>query len=311
MDRLLELHNSHADVSPEVSAAWLHHRFTQIHPFQDGNGRIARALATIVFLQAGWFPLVISRDIRSDYIAALEAADYGELTPLVKLFGRNAKQAFTKALTLSEDVLSGEVGLPTIVRSLADVYEARRRLTLENYKRVEGVATDLVAEAHGLLREVATQIKNEFKEVTSPPKVHVTRSREANQHYYTAQIIKVAQGLGYWANVARHRDWVRLHLADGQKTHIVFSFHYLGKVNRGVMVCTGFVYFPGTKDDLPSDGDSDSDMESPFGETHSSCTEPFVFSYQDEARIDELKAEVRQWMSDAISIGLAEWLQRV
>ena len=26
--------------------AWLHHRFTQIHPFQDGNGRVARALLT-------------------------------------------------------------------------------------------------------------------------------------------------------------------------------------------------------------------------------------------------------------------------
>jgi len=22
---------------PEIEAAWLHHRFTQIHPFQDGN----------------------------------------------------------------------------------------------------------------------------------------------------------------------------------------------------------------------------------------------------------------------------------
>jgi hypothetical protein len=41
MERLLNLHNSHTSVSPEVSAAWLHHRFTQIHPFQDGNGRIA------------------------------------------------------------------------------------------------------------------------------------------------------------------------------------------------------------------------------------------------------------------------------
>ncbi|MGH3603700.1 MAG: Fic family protein [Pseudonocardiaceae bacterium] len=25
--------------SPAVLAAWVHHRFTQIHPFRDGNGR--------------------------------------------------------------------------------------------------------------------------------------------------------------------------------------------------------------------------------------------------------------------------------
>ena len=30
-------------------AAWLHHRFTQIHPFQDGNGRVARSVANLAF----------------------------------------------------------------------------------------------------------------------------------------------------------------------------------------------------------------------------------------------------------------------
>ena len=35
MDRLIEFHFEHLkkDVSPEVEVAWLHHRFTQIHPF--------------------------------------------------------------------------------------------------------------------------------------------------------------------------------------------------------------------------------------------------------------------------------------
>ena len=48
MDRLIEMHHAHVGAAPEVEAAWLHHRFTQIHPFQDGNGRIARTLATLV-----------------------------------------------------------------------------------------------------------------------------------------------------------------------------------------------------------------------------------------------------------------------
>ena len=55
MDRLMEMHEDHLEqgVPPEVEAAWFHHRFTQIHPFQDGNGRVARALATLVFLREG------------------------------------------------------------------------------------------------------------------------------------------------------------------------------------------------------------------------------------------------------------------
>jgi hypothetical protein len=312
MERLLELHESHTDVPPEVSAAWLHHRFTQIHPFQDGNGRIARALATIVFIQAGWFPIVVHRDDRGAYIAALETADNGNLAPLVKLFGLNAKQAFTKALTLSEDVLSGEVGLPMIVDSLADIYESRRRQALERkYGRVETVANQLVVTAHGFVKEVAAQIEERFRSVTLPPRIRVARSRSDNQYYYQAQIIQVAQDLRYWANVARPRRWVRLHLVDGQKTQIVFSFHYLGKVNRGVMMCSAFVYFPGPRDEGQRDVDNEAEVELPMGETHKICSEPFTFSYQDEARIDDLRTELRKWMSDAISVGLAEWVQRV
>ena len=49
-------------VPVEVEAAWLHHRFTQIHPYQDGNGRVARALASLLFIKAGWFPVVVTRD---------------------------------------------------------------------------------------------------------------------------------------------------------------------------------------------------------------------------------------------------------
>ena len=74
MDRLIELHQAHVSVPPEVEAAWLHHRFTQIHPFQDGNGRIARALATLVFVKAGWFPLVVRNEGRVRYLDALELA---------------------------------------------------------------------------------------------------------------------------------------------------------------------------------------------------------------------------------------------
>lgn len=67
--------------SPEVRSAWLHHRFTQIHPFQDGNGRVARALASLVFLREGLFPLVVRESDRVEYIGALETADAGDCHP--------------------------------------------------------------------------------------------------------------------------------------------------------------------------------------------------------------------------------------
>ena len=100
MDRLLAMHREHRErmVPPEVEAAWLHHRFAQIHPFQDGNGRVARALATLVTIRAGWFPLVVTDAGRADYIDALEVADGGDLGPLVRLFSRIQRRAFEGAI---------------------------------------------------------------------------------------------------------------------------------------------------------------------------------------------------------------------
>ncbi|MGH3683532.1 MAG: Fic family protein [Pseudonocardiaceae bacterium] len=61
MERLLALYNETADEHPVVRAAWLHHQFIRIHPFEDGNGRVARALTLLVLLRANYAPLVVDR----------------------------------------------------------------------------------------------------------------------------------------------------------------------------------------------------------------------------------------------------------
>jgi len=314
VERLVELYRSHSTVPPEVSAAWLHHRFTQVHPFQDGNGRVARALATLVFLQAGWFPIVINRDQRANYIAALEAADLDDLRPLVQLFGGVAKSAFLHALSLSEDVLQGEEesSLARVLDSLVGVYEDRRRSALEAFRRVESVASNLSYEAHSLLNEAALQIREKFELVNPPLGVSVHSSRrDQNHYYYSSQIVSVARELDYYANIALPRRWVRLYLVDGQKTQLVFSFHYLGKINRGVMVCTSFVYFPEARPGTPQEPPSEIEAEPQFGETHRLCSEPFYFTYMDETRLNGLRADFRIWVNEAIKVGLAEWAQRL
>ena len=81
MDRLVAIHNEHIakGVPPEITVAWLHHCFTQIHPFPDGNGRVARALASAVLIKAGIFPFVVTRRDHERYVESLRAADEGRL----------------------------------------------------------------------------------------------------------------------------------------------------------------------------------------------------------------------------------------
>jgi hypothetical protein len=260
-------------------------------------------------LQAGWFPLVITRDQRGEYISALEAADQENLGPLVDLFGQIARRAFSRALTLTEDVIPrDEATLQNVVDTAFDVYQARRQQVEQSYQRVEELAAILLQEAEVVLNEVSTELQRKFGQVSKPPSSWITRSNSGNSFYYTKQIIDAAKQLGYWANVTRHRLWIRLHLFDEfseQKTQIVFSFHYLGTVNRGVMVSTGFIYFPENRPGVEED-------EAPqFGETHPISNEPFYFSYKDMDRVDELKTNFRTWINEALTTGLAEWAQRL
>ncbi len=51
--------------------AWVHLTFVRIHPFFDGNGRIARLIANLPLLRGGFPPLLISQEHRAAYIDLL------------------------------------------------------------------------------------------------------------------------------------------------------------------------------------------------------------------------------------------------
>ncbi|MCB9705952.1 MAG: Fic family protein [Myxococcales bacterium] len=72
---------------PLVRASVLHHRLVAIHPFDDGNGRVARLLMNLVLMRAGFPPAVLRNERRAEYYAALARADAGEIGPLVELVG--------------------------------------------------------------------------------------------------------------------------------------------------------------------------------------------------------------------------------
>ncbi|MBE2232540.1 MAG: Fic family protein [Anaerolinea sp.] len=72
---------------PLLLAATFHYRFVAIHPFDDGNGRMARLLMNLILMQHGFTPIVIRLESRGDYLLALETADAGDLTDFATLVG--------------------------------------------------------------------------------------------------------------------------------------------------------------------------------------------------------------------------------
>jgi Fic family protein len=59
---------------PALLAAQAHKKLVFIHPFADGNGRVARLTMNTLLIQKGYLPAIIPLILRSEYIAALEAA---------------------------------------------------------------------------------------------------------------------------------------------------------------------------------------------------------------------------------------------
>src|SRR6202000_1107980 len=60
------------------------HEFTSIHPFDDGNGRMARLLMNLLLMQEGYPPIVVKQDDRTSYYQVLRQADAGEFIPIVE-----------------------------------------------------------------------------------------------------------------------------------------------------------------------------------------------------------------------------------
>ncbi|WP_395734579.1 Fic family protein, partial [Prosthecobacter sp.] len=68
--------------------AKLHHDFVLIHPFDDGNGRVARLLVNYVLMRSGYLPLIVRTDEKEAYLTALRLADAGELSALMTYLQR-------------------------------------------------------------------------------------------------------------------------------------------------------------------------------------------------------------------------------
>jgi len=72
-----------AAAHPVLQAAYAHFAFVAIHPFADGNGRVARALASVYTYRAASVPFLVLFEHRHAYYEALAAADHNVLEPFV------------------------------------------------------------------------------------------------------------------------------------------------------------------------------------------------------------------------------------
>jgi Fic family protein len=305
VDNLVGWLASYATEDPIVVAAWLHHRFTQIHPYQDGNGRVARALTTLILLRADLLPLVVDRDLRIEYIKALELADQAQLSPLAEIFARLERNAILQALSVDADAeISHQKSLTSaVIGSLADKFGKRKVQKLAELRQVNSVALELRARARALLEQSFAEFDSTLREVGQPEiRILDGGPDRGNGHWYRFEVVQSAKDAGKFANFDENHYFIRGSIrVNRERLSFVVSFHHVGRELTGIMEATAF-------SKLESYEDSE-DRES-VSERFSLCSvEPFVFTYN--TKLEEIEDAFARWLDAALAVALKEYGDRL
>jgi len=129
----LEWFNTDVTTEAVLMAAQAHLWFVTIHPFDDGNGRIARAIADMALARSEESPRRFYsmsaqiRQERSDYYGILERTQQGtmEITPWMQWF----LGCLTRAIAGSESTLAGVI-------AKARLWERLRAFSLNDRQRL-------------------------------------------------------------------------------------------------------------------------------------------------------------------------------
>lgn len=294
IDRLLEMHAAHlqAGVSPMVEAAWLHHRFVLIHPFADGNGRMARLLASMVLLRAGYLPLVVTRPDKPAYIEALEEADDGNLSALVAYFGTLQMRMLRQGLSVGEATLQGETN---VADALADLRQRLRAKPNPNERRAigaRGYADALQADAMKRIESMRDRVEAILREANSPYTLRLSGAQSVENLRWTEHGPQPAASED-WCRV-----WIAWELTDGTNRHVLlFPFREFGEPQGSVISCD-----PQYWKSKSADG---SDSESPLGLTN----EPFSFTYASNPL--DLHNRFLPWLDACIVNGIRFWTHAI
>ncbi|MEK6984254.1 MAG: Fic family protein [Nanoarchaeota archaeon] len=85
--------------NPIELAAICHHELVRIHPFVDGNGRLARLLCNLILLSKGSVPIVIRTKERKKYFDFLEKAHFGDLRLFVNFIGLRVEESLIRYIS--------------------------------------------------------------------------------------------------------------------------------------------------------------------------------------------------------------------
>lgn len=231
MDNLVSIYNDaeNKNIHPLICATWFHHALTTIHPFQDGNGRIARLLATLILIKHGLFPFTVLREeAKAKYIDALEKADAHKFQPLIDYFAEVQKRHIEKALNLKEVSISS-------FDEVADVFSGKienwqKKKVAERDDQLNKARTHVFEFCLKHLKLISDQLSAKLNGNANITIQECPPNDDERQNYYYGQIIKYAKKYDYYFNRNFPKGWLtfRVELTENKRYQLCITIHHYG-----------------------------------------------------------------------------------
>lgn len=231
MDKLIEIYKEQTAKkrNPIILSAWVHHAFTQIHPFQDGNGRIARLLASLILIKNGLLPFTVKREDKPAYIGSLGSADANEPQLLVSFFSSEQKKSIENALNFkTERPFNSLSDLANIFNEKIDKAASEQR-----QQREEELTTNrnnVFDFVYGILGDIREELQDLIPDDKARIGISSVKPDQSKYYWYTHQITEYASSHNYFFNRQLPRGWFGIHfnLPTESNYNLIITVHHYG-----------------------------------------------------------------------------------
>ncbi|TXB62221.1 Fic family protein [Phaeodactylibacter luteus] len=294
MDRLMILYEELVEkgVHPLIIATWFHHAFTTIHPFQDGNGRVVRLIASLILIKYNYFPITVLREeAKEKYIKALEKADTGEPQDLVTYFGEIQRRNIEEALNLREVASTSLEEVTNIFKR--KIKDKREKERLAYQSMLAGKRMQIFSICSDFLNDYKLRLEQEFDNSVDFYIGSGKPDDTSKQHYYYHQIVAYASQHNYFFNRQLPKSYFifGIDLKDGKKYELGISIHHYGYDDSAIAI-GAFLEYKGVNIE------DDSNSTIPLN------LKPHIISVSDD--IDSKERNINKHLENILTITMAQ-----
>lgn len=159
--------DSFASVAGLLSAAVAHTWFVTIHPFVDGNGRVARLLMNLLLMRHGYPIAIISKEDRLRYYDTLEASQSTDLTPFIVLLGECLEESLEEYEHAAQEQQEQTEWAQSLAQKFTEPEKVRAQNEYEVWKNAMELLKSYLRQTVGVFNELADYGNVYFKDFGS------------------------------------------------------------------------------------------------------------------------------------------------